>query len=116
MISLVDKDGRIRYQSPAAEVIFGYAPDHFETASAVDFVHPSDREHVEAAALSLRDRPGDTATVQCRLRHRDGSWRDAEAIVTNLLYDAAVRALWSTRDVSERKERERLSHQAFTIR
>jgi diguanylate cyclase (GGDEF)-like protein/PAS domain S-box-containing protein len=114
VISLVDKDGRIRYQSPAAEVIFGYPPDHFETASAFDFVHPSDREHVEATALSLRDRPGDTATVQCRLRHRDGSWRDVEAIVTNLLHDAAVRAfVVNTRDVTERKERERLTHQAF---
>jgi diguanylate cyclase (GGDEF)-like protein len=52
--------------------------------------------------------------VQCRLRHRDGSWRDVEAIVTNLLYDAAVRAfVVNTRDVTERKERERLTHQAF---
>ena len=53
--------------------------------------------------------------VQVRMAHVDGSWRDVEAVITNLRDEPSVAGyVANLRDISDRKEAEaRLVHQAL---
>lgn len=114
LITILDADGTIRYESPAVERTFGYQPDELLGRNAFDLIHPEDLSATYAAFVTALDDPGITPTVEFRFRHRDGSWRWLEATGTNLLADPAVGGLVvNSRDVTERKESAgRLWHQA----
>jgi len=46
--------------------------------------------------------------VELRLRHHDGSWREVEAALNDLVDDSSVRGLvLNCRDISDRKTAER---------
>jgi diguanylate cyclase (GGDEF)-like protein/PAS domain S-box-containing protein len=115
IISIVSAEGRISYQSPSVQEIFGYDPDDLLGIDVAELVHPDDEERF---ALDLREvaaEPGSSRVYECRLRHFDGSWRYTETRMTNLLEVAAVNGVvLNTRDVTERHTLEaELRHQAF---
>lgn len=114
IITILDADGAIRYESPAVERILGYQADELLGRNAFDLVHPEDLSATSAAFVSALNDPALTPTVEFRFRHRDGSWRWLEATGTNLLADPAVGGLVvNSRDVTERRESAgRLWHQA----
>jgi diguanylate cyclase (GGDEF)-like protein/PAS domain S-box-containing protein len=114
VITLVAPDGAVRYQSPSVQTVFGYEPQEVDGIAPVELVHPEDLGRALAAVRELKDRPAGTQSLQCRIRHADGGWRHAETVISNLLHDEAVAAfVLNTRDITERKEGERLTHQAF---
>jgi diguanylate cyclase (GGDEF)-like protein/PAS domain S-box-containing protein len=114
VVTIVDVDTRIRYQSPAVTRVFGYPADALTGTRLLSLVHVEDLPRV-TAYLAEAAAPGFVGAVECRVRHRDGSWRAADAVVTNLLADPAVQGIvLNTRDVTERRALEaQLAHQAF---
>jgi diguanylate cyclase (GGDEF)-like protein/PAS domain S-box-containing protein len=115
LITVVDADGAIRYQTPSAERIVGVGADDLIGTHYLELVEGSDEPHVRALLADLAVSPGATATSEYRLCHRDGSSRFVESIVTSLIEDPTVRGLvLNTRDVTDRKVlEEELAHQAF---
>ncbi len=106
VITVLDPDGRMQYLSPSIEHVVGYTPDELVGRNCFELVHPDDRERV-ASALRERaeDRLASSAGTQFRFRHRDGSWRDIEAVSTNGLADPAIRGIIVTcRDITERQQ------------
>ena len=104
IITIIDVDGTITYESPAFERVFGYEPNELDGTNAFGLVHPDDLPAVYAAFLNTLDNPAVTPTVEFRFRHKDGSWRWLEAIGTNLLADPAVVGIVvNSRDVTERR-------------
>ena len=104
VISVLDRDGAIRYESPSILRVLGYEPGELIGLPRFALIHPDDLERVSRAferhVLGL---PGDPA-IEYRFRHKDGSWRTLEATSTNLLDDPAVGGLVvNSRDVTERK-------------
>src|SRR5947208_5762519 len=115
IVTVVDLEGRIMYESPSVERILGYDAAGLEGKPILDIVHPDD---VEASVTFFLEalKTGDvTAPVCWRVRHADGSWRYVETICKNLADDPNVGGmLLTTRDVSDRKELEdQLAHRAF---
>jgi signal transduction histidine kinase len=56
---------------------------------------------------ACREHPGRPVPIEFRYRHKDGTWRFAEGVVTDRLDDPAVRAIVvNHRDVTARKEAE----------
>ncbi|TMD04890.1 MAG: EAL domain-containing protein [Chloroflexi bacterium] len=112
-ITIIDAGYIARYASPSVERIFGYRSD--AAGPIFDVVNPDDRPGLQALLESLVARPGSTATIDARLRHRDGSWRYCELTITNLLQDPSVGGLViNARDITDRKTlEEQLTHQAF---
>ncbi len=114
LISILDADGTIRYESPAVQRTLGYQSDELVGRSAFQLVHPEDSPPVQDAFAAALNDPAYTPTLEFRFRHRDGSWRWLEATGTNLLADPAVGGfVVNSRDVTGRRESAaRLWHQA----
>jgi diguanylate cyclase (GGDEF)-like protein/PAS domain S-box-containing protein len=115
LITVLDANAIVTYQSPSIEGVLGYSPADVLGGSFARLL--ADGEPGRLLAL-LADGPataGASQVLECPLRHRDGSRRHFEVLVTNLLDDEHVRGIvLNARDVSERKAfEEQLAHQAF---
>src|SRR2546421_674042 len=115
VITLVDRDGLVRYQSATVERILGFSEIELVGTAFGDLVHPDDKLQVLRKIDEAINIPGLPLALECRLRRKDDSYCSAEVTITNLLDLPAVRGLvLNTRDVSERKTLEaKLTHQAF---
>lgn len=108
LITLVDGEGTIRYESPAVARILGYEADALVGRTVVDLVHEDDENTL---ATCIRESLlGDHAAPveQIRMRAADGSWRLMETICTPFLDSASERlVVMNSRDVTDRAEAER---------
>jgi PAS domain S-box-containing protein len=115
-VSLIAPDGTVLENIPDNLHRLGYSVEEFVGHSALDFIHPDDLPAVREAMILLLQAPGSKVTRQYRLRCKDGSWRWVEGTGTNLLQDAAVRALVvNYRDITEQKEAERVRAELVAI-
>ncbi|HEV3474283.1 MAG TPA: EAL domain-containing protein, partial [Actinomycetota bacterium] len=113
--SVVSADGTIQYQSPAVERVFGHPAARVVGRNVDRLVHGDDAPRLRSVLVEAAAAPGAVLNVEVRWRHGDGSWRNAEIVVTNLQDDPAVRGMvLNVRDVSERKRlEEELQHRAL---
>jgi diguanylate cyclase (GGDEF)-like protein/PAS domain S-box-containing protein len=107
VITILETDGIVRYDSPAIERVLGYRPEERVGKSAFEYIHPDDVERVKRTFTEAVDESGVQPPVEFRIRHKDGSWRHVEVIRSNLLDDPLVRGVVAnSRDITERKEAE----------
>ena len=107
VVLVVDVEARITYVSPAARREFGYPPSALLGRRVTAFHHPADAEQAQAAWLRVLSAPGATETRLLRVRHADGTWRECEHVMTNLLHDEDVDGLVvNVRDVTSRRAAE----------
>jgi len=115
LITVLDADGIVTYQSPSIERLLGYSVDEVEGQRFDRLLIESDRPLL--AQLIAADGVGasEAHTIECSLSHRDGTRLRFEVQHTDLLHDEHVRGIvLNSRDVSERKAfEEQLAHQAF---
>jgi PAS domain S-box-containing protein len=103
-IALLTPEGIITYATPSTERVTGYAAGELVGMNGFALLHPEDLEDVRQQFTALLDQPGDFITIECRVRHPDGTWRWMEGTLTNLLDEPAVEAVMCTyRDITRRK-------------
>lgn len=90
MVTVIETDGTIAYDSPPVTRILGYAPEERLGRNALAYVHPDDVPRVIEKLGEVATKPGMQTAVQVRVRHRDGSWRTVEATGTNMTYNEAL--------------------------
>ena len=107
-IALLDDEGRFTYVNAAAERILGFAPAELLGDVAFEYVHPDERDAVEAAFRRTVD-TGDFTEESIEYRHRaaDGSWVWLESRMSNLTDDALDGYVVSSRDITDRMRAER---------
>jgi diguanylate cyclase (GGDEF)-like protein/PAS domain S-box-containing protein len=112
---IVDPRGRITYESPAAESVIGYAPSARVGRSMWDDVVRTDQARARQVLSDVLRTPGGQVTTELRVTHADGTQRDLEFVLKNLVDDPAVSGVVvNYRDVTERRKLEdELRHQAF---
>jgi PAS domain S-box-containing protein len=104
LITILDADGVIHYQSPPIERILGYHREELLGRNAFELVHSDDRLATWAVFEQALADPTLVPTVEFRFQHRDGSWRWLESTGTNLLTDPNVGGfVVNSRDITERK-------------
>jgi diguanylate cyclase (GGDEF)-like protein/PAS domain S-box-containing protein len=107
VISQVDLEGRFQFVSPSHEVVTGWAPADLIGASALEFIHPDDRELIRAK-LARGAATGSSGTAEYRYRARDGRYLWVET-VSNVLRGADGKPqafVLGSRDVTARKSAE----------
>lgn len=107
IVSVLEADGTIRTASAAVERILGYTPEESAGVNIAERVHPDDLPAIRAALSGALEGSRESATVEYRYRHKDGSWRLLETTARNLLRHPAVHGIvLNTRDVTERRRAE----------
>jgi PAS domain S-box-containing protein len=108
IITILDGDGTIRYESPAIERVLGYKPEDLIGSNAFDYVHPDDVERVSSVLAEALETQGVTPLVEYRFRCADGTWCYLEAIGNNLIAEPSVQGIVvNSRDITERKRAEK---------
>ena len=104
IISILEPNGKIRYESPSIEGVLGYRPEELVGCNAFEFIHPDDVGAIQEIFTQELSQDGRTTSCEFRFRHKDRSWRTFEGIGKNLLNDPAVRGvIVNSRDITERK-------------
>ena len=115
IITILEPDGTIRYESPSIERILGYRQEELVGKNAFEYVHPEDVEQTLGEFTKGLNNPTSHPSAQFRFKHADGSWRYLEAFGNNQLANPSVQGyVVNSRDITERKAFERqLQHQAL---
>jgi PAS domain S-box-containing protein len=115
LIAVVDSAGNRLYNSPAYTKVLGYSEEELSTTSAVDQIHPSDRERVLQAAAKARA-SGRGQRLEYRMRHKNGDWRILESTASPIqnANGELERLVIVNRDITDRKRAEEmLEHRAL---
>ena len=119
LITVLDAQGTVTYQSPSVQRVLGYRVEEIEGCDFADLLSLSDRPRLAQILSGVGEAyvggGSETHVIECSLKHRDGTWLHFELQYTDLLQDEHVRGIvLNGRDVSERKAfEEQLAHQAF---
>lgn len=105
MTVVVDRSGLISYVSPASNRLLGRPPEEIEGRPALEFIHPDDLRRANARLQDRLSGDSEFEILEYRIRHRDGEWRRAEVVGTNLFEDPSVGAIvLNVRDVTEQRQ------------
>ena len=115
LITVLDGDGVVKYQSPSIERVLGYSTDEIEGTRFDNLLSAADTPRLAQVLTGIGQGNLDAHKIECSLKHRDGRWLQFEVQHTDLLHDEHVQGIvLNARDVSERKAFEnQLAHQAF---
>jgi len=107
VITIIDREGKVLYESSSVERVFGYSVAEALGKKLGGFVHPDDKAETRKMMARLYLNPGMRGHMEFRLLHKDGRYIDVEAALTNLLDDPNVNGIViNSRDVGERKQTE----------
>jgi len=115
LITVLDGDGIVTYQSPSIERVLGYRVEDIEGTHFDQLLLEADRPGLSQVITGAGREGMEAHVIDCSLQHRDGTWLQFEVQHADLLADEHVRGIvLNSRDVSERKVfEEQLAHQAF---
>jgi two-component system, cell cycle sensor histidine kinase and response regulator CckA len=112
-IVVLDDAGTVRYESPALEKMLGGRPADRMGRSGLELLPEEDRPQLTQTAQRLLREPGRTELIETRARHRDGSWRNIEAVAKSRRdEEGKVTIVVNVRDLTVRKDLEAQLNQA----
>jgi PAS domain S-box-containing protein len=115
-VSLLAPDGTVLENIPDNPRRLGYTREEFVGRNPVELVHPEDLPAVQHSLAELLRTPAAQATLQYRLRRKDGSWAWVEGKGANLLHDPAVGAIVvNYRNISEQRQAEEVRSRLAAI-
>jgi len=101
--SVVAMDGTYRSVSPNYEKEMGWSPGELAGRPFLELLHPEDATWVAPLFQQLLAGPGSSVRAECRVQHKDGSWRWLEN-VGQMGPDGLIVA--KSRDITPRKQAE----------
>jgi PAS domain S-box-containing protein len=108
VITIYEKDGKIRYISPSVEKILGYSQDEMVGITDIMYVHEISKDDYRNLFLQMIEEPNKQVSVQFEYTRKNGETVWLEATGTNLLSDPAIRGLVvNSRDITEKRNAER---------
>jgi PAS domain S-box-containing protein len=115
IITVLDADGTVTYQSPCSKNVLGFDAEELEGKHFFDFVHPDDVTTAIAPFQSSLNNPSETQISEYRFRHQDGSWHYLESRINFPGIDSDLNGvIVNSRDITERKQAEAEIRNALT--
>jgi len=103
ILSILDREGRLVFNSAAAWKTHGYRAEDLQDRSTFEFIHPEDRAGVEAAFVRLLQTPDGQDRMRYRYRNADGTYCWMEATGRNELANPTLGGVITiSRDISAR--------------
>jgi hypothetical protein len=112
MITVLDAQGTVVFQSPPIQRILGYSPEEILGRRIFDLIHPDDHVKTQGSLRRVLADAKEADSVEFRIRHADGSWRTVECRGSRLSGDEAGTVVVNARDVTERHRLEEQLRQA----
>jgi PAS domain S-box-containing protein len=107
LITILDEQGRFRYNSPSVRRILGHDPERLVGMDSLRFMHRDDVDEAREALAAIAAAPGTSRGVEFRYRGADGRWRVLEGVGRTLSPDGVAEGIVvNSRDVSRRKQAE----------
>jgi PAS domain S-box-containing protein len=107
IITVLDAKGVQLSVNGPVEDILGYSPADLIGTNAFDFIHPEDLDMSREIFTETVAGTGAMRRLECRFRHKNGTWKHVEVVGTNCLDDPVIHGvIVNVRDVSERKKGE----------
>ena len=115
IVTVLDVNGIILYQSPSVAHLLGYDPREMIGQSQFDLIHRDDVTPMREMFRELIARGEMSRPIEFRVMNKAGAWRTLESIGKNCLGIAEVRGIIvNTRDVTDRKAiQQRIQHLAY---
>jgi len=105
IITVMDLNGRLIYESPSSKRVFGYEPAERVGVNCFDLLHSDDREYVATIFRAAIEHKRATELVEYRYRHKDGSWVWVEVIAQYSLDEAGEPVMVvNKRDITDRRK------------
>jgi PAS domain S-box len=108
IISLLDEQGNVIYQSESSTRHLGYTPQELMGRCCFDFVHPEDSQLAMQGFRQGLEDPSKGDPIALRLRHKAGYWKSFEAVSSSYViagYKAGL--VVSFRYIGDRQEAEK---------
>ena len=107
VVSIIDDDGTVLYQSPDSESVKGWPRTALLGENILDYVHPNDKDRVVDALDALSNDEEFDEEVEFRLRPEEGDWVWLATTGTTPDPDSPIDGVITTsRNITERKETE----------
>ncbi len=90
---ILNPDGTIRYGSSGVQRALGYTPEELSGKRLLDLLHPEDLPLAVEILQQKLCTPDETATLELRFQHQDGSWRVLEVTGRAVGRDPTTRIL-----------------------
>jgi PAS domain S-box-containing protein len=121
IITIIDAEGIIRYESPSVERVLGYKPAELIGLNLAELLHPDDASKATRFLKAIKSPAPEGETpigqvMEVRFRHQDGSWRILESVARVLDTPSVTGIVINSRDITARKRAEetvRRQHEHF---
>ncbi len=105
VISVIAKDGTLKYNSPNIEKWFGWHPDKIQGCNGWAVVHPEDLDRIHELFSKITEKDNFTQTSEFRYKCSDGSYKPVEFTAINLADDPVIGGvLVNYHDITERRK------------
>lgn len=113
LITVVDKTGKILYESPPLEKMLGYTISERLGKKTFENIHPDDVTRVKQYFKEVISQPGLTNKLTYRVKDKKGIYHYFESVGNNQIHNPLINGLIiNSRDITERqKDREKISKQ-----
>ncbi len=103
IITVIDTDGTIQYESPSIRVVLGYSPEEMVGRNAFSFIPEEEVPGLMQIFEHALAHPEAPQQARFRFRHADGSWRHLDVRAKVIVSDGESQSVVVTsRDVTDR--------------
>lgn len=107
IITILDANGTIKYESPSFYRIFGYKEEDVLEKNALDFIHPEDLKDIIEPFNMLKEATEIITIADFRFKDVYGNWIYLESKGYNLLHDDTIHGfVINSRDITDQRNTE----------
>jgi PAS domain S-box-containing protein len=106
-IATVGQDQNFSYISPSIKRMLGYESAQYLGRNAFQLIHPDDLKSSMEAFKQVLQNPGNSVSIEHRLKHQGGSWRVFQTVGRCILNESGeYQIILNSRDLTQQKNLE----------